>query len=620
MVSLDQFNDLKERVRQAIDIVDLVGSYLQLRREGRGYKAICPWHDDARPSLQVNPERQSWKCWPCDVGGDIFSFTMKFENVDFPESLRMLAERAGIQPEPRRGGDSQSNARADEKRQMLAAMAWAEQQYHACLMESREAEPARRYLDDRGLTDQSLSLYRLGFAPDSWDWLLNRARGTSFTPAILEKVNLVTNRPNGSGYFDRFRGRVLFSIRDPQSRPIAIGGRILPGDTEPSAAKYINSAETPLFSKSSTLYGLDLAREAIGKQKNVIVTEGYTDCIIARQFGFHNVVAVLGTALGEKHLPVLKRFTESITLLLDGDTAGQKRTNEILEMFVAHQIDLRILTLPNQLDPCDYLLEHGAAALQLLLDGAVDALDHKIRQITARLGSARQSHDANQGLEEMLATLAKAPRHNSLGETASRVREQQMLVRLAREFAVPEQTLRDRIAALRAAPTAPRFRATENHLQVEQAPLPPLHTWDCELLETLLLEPESVLLAAETIGAADLVSQPGRQLFETMRALSADGVTPDFDRLMLEFDDPRMKNLLVEIDQQSRDKGGAEPALRLRQLLARYSRRRGEQESLAHVAHLKKDPLNVSSEARLTLQQLIEQQRSRQGIMSPKDG
>ena len=356
--------DAKERVRQAIDIVDLVGDYLQLRREGRGYKALCPWHDDSKPSLTVDPERQTFRCWVCDIGGDIFSFVMRHDKVTFPEALQMLADRAGI-PLSTSEGRGQ-----DEKRLLYQAMAWAEEQFHACLL-SPEGETARGYLAGRGIEPENWNKYHLGYTPDRWDWLLERARGTRFGPKVLETVGLVGQRRSGQGYYDRFKGRVLFSIRDPQGRPVGVGGRILPGSTDEQAAKYVNSPETPLFSKSNLLYGLDQAKDTLAKTRTALVMEGYTDCLIAQQYGFGSALAVLGTALGERHIKLLRRFVDRIVLVLDGDEAGRRRTDQILELFVAEQMDLRILTLPDELDPCDFLLERGAAAFAALVERAV---------------------------------------------------------------------------------------------------------------------------------------------------------------------------------------------------------------------------------------------------------
>jgi DNA primase len=620
-VSLSSSQEIKERIRQAIDIVELVGGYLQLRREGRNYKALCPWHDDSRPSLQVNAERQSFKCWVCDIGGDIFSFMMKMENVEFPEALAMLAQRAGIPLVPTKGsGDAGS---ADQKQPLYKAMAWAEERFHQCLLNAPEAEPARRYLAERKISQDSISKFRLGFAPDRWDWLIGQSMSAEVSTKTLETVGLIVRKQDGPGHYDRFRGRVLFPIRDIQGRPVAIGGRILPQAAADPAraatlAKYINSPETPLFSKSSMLYALDSARDAIGRLRNVAVMEGYTDTIIARQFGFDHTVAVLGTALGERHSRLLKRFADSITLVLDGDEAGQRRANEILGLFVAEQVDLRIVTLPEGLDPADFLVERGPEAFRQFLDGAVDALEHKLTRISQSLGSRPSTHQINQALEEMLTTLARAPRLQSATSAQSRLREHQVLARLSRQFGLVEEELRIRLQDLRKRAAANRPQTDDNFVP-DRSAIEGIPSWERELLEVILLEPEGVPAAAELISADTLESPIAKIIYRRCCELSHSGVTPDFDRLLLEFDEPAIKSLLVDLDEHGRAKIGVEPAARLHDLLAAVARRQQHQSLDAHSRVLQERRLDAAEELAV-LQQLIEQERTRQGISSPMEG
>ena len=269
----------KEQVRQAIDIVDLLSKYnLVLRRQGRGYVTHCPWHDDQRPSLQVNPERQSWKCWPCDIGGDIFSFVMKIEGVDFPEALAMLADRAGIQLQRHTHHES-SHGVSDgpppegeiDKRTLYKAAAWVERQYHECLLHAPEAEPARKYFQERGISAESIERFQLGFAPLERDWILKQAGGSGAPGTqgrrakVLEAIGALRRSSASGALYDLFRGRGLFAIHDAQGRPVGMGGRLLPGVETFLPGKYVNSPETPLFRKSQLLYGLDLAKEAIHK-------------------------------------------------------------------------------------------------------------------------------------------------------------------------------------------------------------------------------------------------------------------------------------------------------------------------------------------------------------------
>lgn len=630
--------DTKERVRQAIDIVELVGSYLQLRREGRNYKALCPWHDDTRPSLHVNPERQSFKCWVCNVGGDIFSFMMKMENVEFPEALAMLAERAGIALKPQRSAGGGSGGEGDKKRALYQAMAWAQEQFHRCLLNAPEAEPARHYLAERKISPESVRRFHLGFAPDRWDWLLKQALNTEISIKALEAVGLIVRKQDGPGHYDRFRGRVLFPIHDVQGRPVAVGGRILPQlAADPSApgsndarAKYINSPETALFSKSSMLYGLDSARDAIGSSRVAVVMEGYTDTIVARQFGFENTVAVLGTALGERHVRLLRRFADSITLVLDGDEAGQRRANEILGLFIAEQADLRIVTLPDGLDPADFLLERGTEAFRKLLDSAIDALEHKLNAMTGKLGARPAMHHINQALEEMLTTLAQAPRLQSGTTAQSRLREHQVLARLARQFSVAEEELRLRLRDLRRRMTSsPAAQSEQDALSNTAAHSAiPLTAWERELLEIVLLEPEAVPAAAEVITAEQMESPQARMIFTRCCQLSHAGITPDFDRLLLEFDQQEIKTLLVDLDEQGRaktfdDQGNIkpsmEPAARLHDLLNRI-RSSQQQRAIGEQAQRLDKEGTAADENTALLIQVIEQERKRRGISSPMEG
>ena len=606
------WHDTKEQVRQATDIVELIGQYIPLRRQGRGYVGICPWHSDRRPSLTVNPERQSFKCWVCgDVGGDVYSFIMKMDALDFREALEVLAERAGISLSRPSGG---SRDTPGGRRQLLQAMAWVEEQYHRYLIEARDAKPARDYLAQRRINHDSIERFRLGFAPDRWDWLIQAAASRDIAPALLERLGLVVSREKG-GYYDRFRGRVLFPIRDVQARPIALGGRILPELARDDTAKYINSPETPLFSKSNQLYALDLAKRAINKQNNAIVVEGYTDCVAAHQEGVENVVAVLGTALGERHIQLLQRFADLVTLVLDGDEAGQRRTNEILELFASQAIDLRILTLPQDLDPCDFILAQGSAAFGQLLAGAQDALEHKIQTVTQGLDITSQTHAANAALEDVLATFARMSRRTS--SSAQSLREHQFLSRLARQFRVDEAQLRSRIASIR---QQDRRTPTESSADSDHRSTPPdLHAWDRELIEVILLRPDCLDQFSQVIALDDLQSDAGRMLYQLCLTLKQKGITPTFDRLSLEIEQPEFKTLLVDIDERSRAKTETEFDRRVEDLIRRFQHRKFDEENQVRIQTLASGDLEPQHAEQL-LGDLVANLKSRQGRTEPTDG
>jgi DNA primase len=635
-VSFGSSADVKEQVRQAIDIVDLVGNYVQLRRQGRGYVALCPWHDDTRPSLQVNPERQSFKCWVCDIGGDVFSFLMKMEGVEFREALEMLADRVGVplgkgRPEQAPSGaqpaaDASGRAGgAFDKRTLYKAAAWVEQQYHQCLLESPEAEPARRYLQERGITPESIERFHLGFSPPVRDWILQQAHRDAGRARILEAIGVLARPSGGGGLYDRFRGRLLFSIRDVQGRPVGLGGRILPGLASATVpAKYVNSPETPLFTKSRLLYGLDVGREAVRKGRVALVMEGYTDVIVAHQYGFDHAVAVLGTALGESHVRILKRFAEQIVLVLDGDEAGQKRANEVLELFIAQQVDLDVLTLPDGLDPCDLLRQRGAEALaELLAQRAVDALEHAFQAATRGVDLDHDVHAATQALERLVAVVAKAPRLRPDTTHEDRLREAKFLERLATMFRVDQVEIRNRLTALRrkvAGKSASDSAAGRLAGRPAAPPAEWLPSWEEELLAVLLAIPERWPAARERLGER-AAGGSCRLIFDSSCRLLDRGVAPTFERLLLELDDADAKSLLVRLDEHGRAKVSrwADAEKEWAKLLAGFLGKEVAERRPVHNVALRQRQLDPSQEMDL-LKDIIEQERSRQGISAPTDG
>ncbi len=615
MIDQDPF-DPKEQVRQATDIVDLLGGYLDLRRQGRVYRALCPFHDDSRPSLHVDPERQFWKCWVCNVGGDVFSFVMHKEGVAFREALELLAERAGIQLRHAPQTKVEKGSPQD-KRTLHAALEWAAKQYHQCFLTSPEAAAARKYVEQRQIAPESIERFHIGFAPNNWQWLIDRARTTPFSPAVLEAAGLAGKSEQSGRFYDLFRGRVTFPIRDPQRQCIAMGGRILPELADDRTGKYYNSPETKLFHKSEQFYGLDLARDsaelrsAKAPQRSVVVVEGYTDVVMAHQFGVTNAIAVLGTALTEKHIRVLRRFTDVIYLVLDGDEAGKKRTNEILELFVAEQVDVRILTLPEECDPCEFFLERGGEAFRQLLDAAVDALEHKVRTSTAGLNPAADTHRAHQAVEEILSVLAKAPRLQAGADASLRMREQQILARLARQFLIDEGEIRARLQELR---RLHKPHAGETSQPTLTTPVTPtrMGPGETELLEIMTLDPALAERAVELVSASDLSTPAARGLFSAFRRLHEQGQTLDLLRLMTEVEDVHLKSLLVELDENARAKEEKtqQPApARLEELIGRLHQRRTEQQRRQKEAALEQGKLSDDEELRLLLELHEQDQR-----------
>lgn len=630
--SLNDHFEIKERVRQATDIVDLIGRYGELRRQGRNWVIRCPWHDDRRPSLQVNPARQSWKCWVCNVGGDVFSFLMKRENLDFPAALRMLAERAGIPIE--KLGPSKSGLNRDQKTAMLQAMQWAVDLYHQHLLHSEEAETARQYLRDRGLLPPAIEAFRIGYAPEQWSWLLDRANKIGHEPKILKDIGLAQQRDQG-GFYDFYRGRLIFPIFNVQNQAISLGGRVLPEIAQREetmgrhAAKYINGPETAIYTKSDHLFGLNLVRSAVEKSRHLVIVEGYTDVIMAWQAGLQNVVAVQGTALNERHIRLIRRFADRVTLVLDGDEAGIRRTNEILNLFVAQDMDLRVMIPPEGLDPCDYLLKYSATPFVELLERAEDALDYKVRVETTGFDPLKDTQRSTQALTSILSTIAQAPRSQVLASGQRHLREQQILARLASRFQVESWTLAKRLQELRQR----QANQDRSYLNLEESVEPEAGSkaqwldprkWDwkqLEVLELLVLQPELLELVVERI-PLDWFSEPTTQeVYRLYCSCYEDGVTADFAQVSNRTDDPDLQNVLVSLDELAQEKSqraNLNVEERMTTVLDWFYHEEVKASQRQTRARLEEKKLDEDQELE-QLQALIHLERQRQGIRPTRE-
>ncbi len=426
-------------IKSAVDIVALVGESITLRRVGSKYKGLCPFHQDHNPSLEVNPERQSYKCWSCGAGGDIFDFVKNHERVDFTEALRMLADRAGIVLEKQ--PSAVATSRGPSKTELFEVNAWAEEVFARALDESAEA---RKYAEGRGLTPASVEQFRLGYAPTARGWLLGLARRRGLSMEALEQAGLAGRGGEVAGPLrERFRGRLMFPIHDDRGRTVGFGGRILP-EAERAieaqgrhVAKYLNTPETALFHKRTLLYAADLARGASRQAGWVAVVEGYTDVIAAHQVGLSNVVGTLGTALGEDHLSGLRRLADRVVLVFDGDEAGQAAADRSLELFLGHELDLRVLTLPAKLDPCDFLLKEGAGAFRGLVERAPDPLAYVLDRAAKRF-DLDSSEGSRLAAEWVVGIVNSVPQAHRLG---LEVKLAKVLDTLSQRLRVPLDTL-----------------------------------------------------------------------------------------------------------------------------------------------------------------------------------
>ena len=549
-------------IKSAVDIVALVGEYLPLHRSGSKFKALCPFHDDHNPSLELNAERQSYKCWSCGAGGDVFDFVKDYERVDFPEALRMLAERAGVALENPSVG---SSPRGPSKGDLLAVNAWAEGAFAEALGRSPEA---LSYVDRRGIARESLGRFRLGYAPVGREFLTTLARRRGFSVELLEQSGLVARPEDAPGRVrERFRGRLIFPIHDPRGNTLGFGGRILPeaeralAESGRNVAKYLNSPETMLFQKRKVLYAADLARSAAREAGWVAVVEGYTDVIAAHQVGLPNVVGTLGTALGDDHVLALRRLADRVVLIFDGDEAGQSAADRSLEIFLGHEVDVRVLSLPSNLDPCDFLLQEGAEAFRALVDRAVDPLSFALRRAESRF-DLDSIEDSRRASEWVLAILARVPATNRAGLD---VKVGKALDSLSHRLRVPVSTLGRRLRELRRAAGRPAERdrpaptlaggdgASEAGGVAAPSPVPApapppvrpsdLDPIDRELIQVILNEPGAVGRLISRVAVSSIRDAPLRMILQACYDLYSEGREPTFERVSLRIDDPALRSL-----------------------------------------------------------------------------
>jgi len=533
-------------IKQANDIVDVVGTYVSLRPAGQKFKGLCPFHDDHRPSFDVDPRHQNFRCWACGKYGDVISFIQEQERVDFREALELLARRAGITLE-KTTNSPQNRGRAF----MLDVMRWAADLYQRCLLESPLADSARRYLGERGLSGDTVRRFGLGYGPGNGDWLAQHAANAGMPDDILVKVGLIAPRKEGKGHYDFFRDRVMFPIRDGRGNTIAFGGRILPNS--PSAAtvgKYINSRETPLFTKSEHLYGLDQARLAAARAGYIAVVEGYMDVLMAQQAGIAQVVAPLGTAVNARHVQNLRRVgVPRVLLVFDADAGGHTGVDRALEVFVSQDVDLAIATLPEGFDPCDLLVRQGAEAFRAVLAGATDALEFKLNQMVAA-EAASGIEGRRRAADAVLGVIALAP---EMSGSAGAIKQQLMVTRITQRLALKEESVWARLKELRTRAQAIQ-RKSVGPGSVPAAPPAPPAPEEKELLQVLLAEPALVGVSAATIRPEQIQHADVRELIQGLYDLQAEEAglaqlpaEKAFDRLRAGIEDPRLARVALEM-------------------------------------------------------------------------
>ncbi|MGA9115234.1 MAG: DNA primase [Bacteroidota bacterium] len=387
-------------VRDASGIVDVVSQYVRLRKRGKSYLGLCPFHQEKTPSFTVSQERQMYHCFGCGKGGNVFTFVMEMEKVSFPEAVRSLAERSGIVLGREEAGGDSSEAEALYQACRLAAARFQEN-----LLHSAEGKLGLEYFRHRGFLDETVRVFGLGYALNGWDDLIRHAAAGGLGSDVLERAGLAVRREDGSGWYDRFRGRAMFPVFSPSGRVIGFGARKLRED-DPLAGKYINSPETPLYVKSRVLYGLFQARDAIREQDTALLVEGYTDLLSLYQEGIRNTVAAGGTALTEEQVRLLARYAREIVLVYDADSAGFGAALRGLDLIIEGGLGVRIAQLPPGEDPDSFVRSAGAGRLKELVDGSVSFLDFKAGAF-ARQGLLDTPEGRTQAVRSIVGTIAR---------------------------------------------------------------------------------------------------------------------------------------------------------------------------------------------------------------------
>lgn len=389
-----------DEVKNATDIVAVIEQHLELKRAGSAYKGLCPFHDDTNPSMHVNPQRQSFKCFVCGEGGSVFTFIQRFRNITFPEAVRELARERGIEvPRAGRQVPQAPKGHLDSLRDALRLA----QRFFVHSLGTPAGEEARRYLERRGYDASAIERFGLGYAPAAFDALINAAGKRGIRAEVLANAGVAKPRQRGGGFYDTFRNRVIFPVRDRMGRVCTFGARALSDEDEP---KYLNGPETEVFKKSQVLFGMDISREGLRRHGHALLMEGYTDVLAAHLAGYDCAVAGMGTAFTEQQATMLSRATTSVVLVYDGDAAGQAAAERTIDILLPTGVEVRVVSLPLGQDVDDVIREAGAEAFGDLIQGATPFLDFKLARLGERHDMA-STHGRARAAEELVATISK---------------------------------------------------------------------------------------------------------------------------------------------------------------------------------------------------------------------
>jgi DNA primase len=544
-------NSVILQIQQATDIVEIVSEHLNLIKKGKEYVGLCPFHQDHKPSMYVSPVKQIFKCFACGAGGDVFKFIQLRENLTFPAAIERLADRAGItvpkMNRPQRSNPaSGSQAEADPK--IVAKVnGWVQNFWKENLLHEQKGASAREYLKQRQINDESVKNWDIGLASDSWDELLTSAGNAKIKPKFLLQAGLLVEKENDR-FYDKFRNRLMFPIKDVTSRVIAFGGRTLGDDP----AKYMNSPATVLFDKSNSLYGLDKARHSIVSSGTAIVVEGYTDVIMCHQFGCINVLATLGTSFTEGHAKILRRFAKRIVLVFDNDVAGVEAANRALDVCLTQRIDIKVAFVTEGKDPCDFLLTAGKEAFDLMVENAVDVMNYKWQRLNDGLEQSDNYTDKRAIIDQFLLSIATAMKSGMLDAIAQGL----IVSKLSPIIGLSTDQIHRELKRLYQRVSRTRSFAVKNQKVVSiEAASSVLQKARRELLEVLINDPSLYSLVNGRVGPADFTEHPFDEIADALFNLIASGQEFGVSELLLEVETTDASSVLTTLAEAGSEKG-----------------------------------------------------------------
>jgi DNA primase len=505
-------------LRRQADIVRVVQDYVALKKKGANWMACCPFHQEKTPSFSVNPSKDIFYCFGCQKGGSVFNFVMEMERVSFPEAIKIVAEKVNM-PLPEMQEDKRYEARRKEADEVVELNLWALEWWEGQLAEGgAEAKAARDYIEGRGITDETRKTFRLGYAPDSWDGLGAYLKRKGASAGQIERSGLVVKKDAG-GFYDRFRGRVIFPVLDAQGRAVAFGGRVL-GTGEP---KYLNSPETAAYTKGRHLYGLHQTRDEIRRKKFAILVEGYLDLIVPYQFGVRNAVASLGTALTPEQAKLLGRFARRVVVNYDGDRAGVAAAKRAIETLLAEDFDIKVLVLPEGTDPDEFIKASGVEAYNERRGAALPHIQFVLDQ-AMRDRNLRRPADKAEAVEEVLpfvrAVRNKIQKREYFDMTMDALRVEEPALR---------RELWQTVAKVQATGGADSSAALQD--RVTRAESAPLTVAEQRLLELLVHDGELRRILLPRIEPDDYEDLPTAGIFRALAELEAAGAEVGFDTL-----------------------------------------------------------------------------------------